>query len=198
MEIKKVVVSLFQTNCYIVSKENEALLIDPGDNFRKIDQQLNGYKLLAVLLTHGHCDHINALDQVYNKYHCPIHICAEDEKMLRNVKYNVSAMLAKAQTAPVEYLQGNQLIINNFTVDILYSPGHSKGSVMYLIDNALFSGDTLFELSIGRTDLYGGSEHQILQSLQQIKTLDRNIQVYPGHGNQTTIGFELDNNRYLQ
>ena len=198
MIIKKVVVSLFQTNCYILIEGKDAIVIDPGDSFRKIDKELSGYNVAAVLLTHGHYDHINAVDQLYNKYHCPVYMCKEDEKMVRDVKYNCTALFKKAINCPIEFLQGDQLYINNFSIGILYCPGHSKGSVMYIIDNKLFSGDTLFYLSIGRTDLYGGSEHQIIESLQQIRSLDRNMEVYPGHGEKTTVGFELDNNSYLQ
>ncbi len=199
MKVKRVVVSQFQTNCYILKKENDVLLIDPGAGFKKIVEQLNDCKPLAILLTHGHLDHIGAVDKLYEKYHCPIYASKQDEKMLKDERYNTLAGISATVSSPIDWIdEKDSLKLGSFDIKILYTPGHSKGSVVYLIEDKLFSGDTLFHLSVGRTDLYGGSQHQLNQSLEVIKRLDPNIVVYPGHEQQTTVGYEIENNPFLQ
>ena len=198
MEIKRIVVSLFQTNCYIIKNNDDVLIVDPGAGYKKIIEQLGQDKPLAILLTHGHLDHIGAVDKLYEKYHCPIYASQQDEKMLRDEKYNTLSGYCAKVNSPIEWIDDlDSLHLASFDIKILFTPGHTKGSLMYLIEDCLFSGDTLFHMSVGRTDLYGGSQHQLLESLEILRTLDPDITVYPGHDEITSIGYELKNNPYL-
>ncbi|MDO4378929.1 MAG: MBL fold metallo-hydrolase [Erysipelotrichia bacterium] len=198
MEIKRIVVSPFQTNCYILIKDQEAIVIDPGSGYKKIVELIGNHQLMAILLTHGHLDHIGAVDKLYKQYKCPIYACKDDEKMLRDPSYNTLASLSACVKAPINWLTSEKLVIGKFNIEVLYTPGHSKGSVMYIVENNLFSGDTLFHMSVGRVDLYGGSQHQLENSLTVLNKLDPQMKVYPGHDEPTTVGYELKYNPFLQ
>jgi len=200
MKVEVIKVGMFQTNCYLVSNENEMIIIDPGASFKKIDeviQKNENVKVVAILLTHGHFDHIGAVDKLKEKYNCPIIASQEDEKILRNQKNNNLAGFAASVESEIKWIENDELNLGSIKVKVLFTPGHSAGSVMYIIDGKLFSGDTLFKLSVGRTDLYSGNEHKLKESLQQLYNLDRDMIVYPGHEESTTVGFELDHNPYI-
>ncbi len=200
MKVEVIKVGMFQTNCYLVYNDKEMLIIDPGSSFKKIDEAIQKHeniKVLAILLTHGHFDHIGAVDKLKEKYNCLIIASKDDEKILRNVKYNNLAGFASEVESEINWIEKDEFNIGSINVKVLFTPGHSAGSVMYIIDNKLFSGDTLFRLSVGRTDLYSGSEYLLKQSLQQLYSLDRDMIVYPGHEDTTTVGFELDHNPYI-
>ena len=200
MKVEVIKVGMFQTNCYLVSNENEMIIIDPGASFKKIDeviQKNENVKVVAILLTHGHFDHIGAVDKIKEKYNCPIIASQEDEKILRNQKNNSLAGFAASVESEIKWIENDELNLGSIKVKVLFTPGHSAGSVMYIIDGKLFSGDTLFKLSVGRTDLYSGNEHKLKESLQQLYNLDRDMIVYPGHEESTTVGFELDHNPYI-
>ena len=200
MEIRRITVGLYQTNCYLLVNDGEIVIIDPGSSWRKIEKAIEQYdqaKVIAIILTHGHFDHIGAVDDLVRVYRCPVYGCQDDEKMMRNEKYNSLDGLSATVSCDVNWLTEKQLKVGSFEFEIIYSPGHTNGSIMLLIDDCLFSGDTLFYLSVGRTDLYSGSSYKLSQSLQQLKTLDPKTVVYPGHGELTTVGFELRNNPYI-
>ncbi len=200
MKVEIVRVGMFQTNCYLVYNDGEMLIIDPGASFKKIDEAISKHeniKVVAILLTHGHFDHIGAADKLKEKYNCPIIASKDDEKILRNIKYNSLAGFATEVESDIDWIEKDELDIGSINVKVLFTPGHSAGSVMYIIDNKLFSGDTLFRLSVGRTDLYSGSSYLLRESLQQLYNLDRDMIVYPGHEGSTTVGFELDHNPYI-
>ncbi len=200
MKVEIVRVGMFQTNCYLVYNDSEMLIIDPGASFKKIDEAISKHenvKVVAILLTHGHFDHIGAADKLKEKYNCPIIASKDDEKILRNIKYNSLAGFAAEVENDIDWIEKDELTIGSINVKVLFTPGHSAGSVMYIIDNKLFSGDTLFRLSVGRTDLYSGSSYLLRESLQQLYNLDRDMIVYPGHEGSTTVGFELDHNPYI-
>lgn len=199
MEIKKFVVGPFQTNCYLLKKGNTLLAIDPGSGFRKLAEYIDSCneKLAGILLTHGHFDHIGAVDQLVKKYHCPVYVCQDDIKMLQHKEYNNLAGFTASVESDVCFLESEKLTVGDFVIEVLYTPGHSAGSVMYIIEECLFSGDTLFHMGVGRTDLYSGSESKLRQSLGLLNTLPDEMVVYPGHEQATTVGFELENNPYL-
>lgn len=200
MTIERLVVGPFQANCYLLQKDDEVLIIDPGSAAKRISEkiELSQGKLVGILLTHGHFDHIGAVDFLVKKYHCPVYISVDDVKMLRNEQYNNLAGYTASVTSEVCYLESENLKIGKFDIKILFTPGHSNGSVMFIIENSLFSGDTLFHLGVGRTDLYSGSEGKLRQSLQVLYGLDDEMVVYPGHDSTTTVGFELMNNPFLR
>lgn len=196
MEIRRIVVSPFRTNCYILTKNEEVIIVDPGSGAKKIEEIVAGKKVVGILLTHGHLDHIGSVDSLYKKYHCSIYACRQDEKMLRDAKYNTLSGYSATVKSPICWITKDSFNVGMFSIKVLFTPGHSKGSVMYIIDNKLFSGDTLFHMSVGRVDLYGGSQHQLEESLLQLNELDPHMEVYPGHDEMTTVGFELENNPF--
>jgi len=199
MNVKKMVVGPFQTNCYILDQNQQILVIDPGSGFRKIAEYIDetACEVVGILLTHGHFDHIGAVDSLVKKYKCPVYVCQDDVKMLRNQQYNNLAGFTATVSCDVQFLESDQIKLGEFIIDVLYTPGHSAGSVMYIIGGCLFSGDTLFHMGVGRTDLYSGSESKLRQSLMVLETLPDDMIVYPGHEIATTVGYELMNNPFL-
>ncbi len=200
LDTYRLTVGAFRTNCYVIVDNDKALIIDPGSGARRISEaldQLGIKRISAILLTHGHFDHIGAVDKLVEKYHCPVYASQDDEKMMRNEEYNNLNGLSASIKCKVNWLEKKYLFIDGFQVKVIYSPGHSNGSVMFVIDGKLYSGDTLFKMGVGRTDLYSGSEGKLSKSLKVLNELDNDMIVYPGHDEPTTIGFELKNNPYL-
>lgn len=201
MKIKKMILSPFQTNCYILSQDDNIIIIDPADNGRKISDYLeeNGLKLHAILLTHGHIDHIGAIDYLYDKYHCDIYLNQEDNNYLINSSLNLGSMLSTNSTFKAPVINPEPCFnINSFDITTYKTPGHTPGSTMYLVNNEyLFSGDMLFENSIGRTDFPGSSTSDMKNSINLIKTIDTDYVVYPGHGNPTSVFKEKQFNPFF-
>ena len=203
MKIKTFVLGVMQTNCYIVSNdENHCMIIDPGAQGKKVAKYLEENELVldAILLTHGHFDHIGAVDYLYDKYHCPIYIHHEDIEMLTNSRLNLSYLekpfsLSAPVTPASEHME-----ISGFKICWFHLPGHCPGSSMiYLEDeNVIFSGDVLFNGSIGRFDFPNSSKYDTLTSIEKIKTFNFDATLYPGHGPSSTLKSELLSNPYLQ
>ena len=202
MEVKIFKSGLLQTNTYLVIKEDNCLVIDPAFAYDKITQYVDKHKLrmLGVLLTHGHFDHIADASDIANKYNCKIYIGKKDLDMIFDATLNGSKKyLRKDIVIPSSKVAAfdKEIImrLDNLLVDVLFTPGHSKGSCCYRIGNELFSGDTLFEDGFGRVDLYGGSQDELDKSLKYIFSLNNDTIVFPGHGDDTTIGEERQ--RYI-
>ena len=203
MKIKTFVLGVMQTNCYIVSNdENHCMIIDPGAQGKKVAKYLEENELVldAILLTHGHFDHIGAVDYLYDKYHCPIYIHHEDIEMLKNSRLNLSYLekpfsLSAPVTPASEHME-----ISGFKICWFHLPGHCPGaSMIYLEDeNVIFSGDVLFNGSIGRFDFPNSSKYDTLTSIEKIKTFNFDATLYPGHGPSSTLKSELLSNPYLQ
>jgi glyoxylase-like metal-dependent hydrolase (beta-lactamase superfamily II) len=169
MDIKTIKTGYLKENCYLLINNNDCLIIDPGDDLDIIKEKIKNYNLLGILITHYHFDHIGAL----NGLNC------------NNIyDYKLKEGLYK---------------INNFEFDIIYTKGHTNDSVSFYFkkQNIMFTGDFLFKESIGRTDL-GGNESDMKESINLIKKYDKNIIIYPGHGDSTTLNYELNNNFYLK
>lgn len=203
MKIKKLQLGNFQTNAYIVSNEKkECIIIDPGCNGKKIVNYLESEELRvhAILLTHGHFDHIGATDYIYQRTQCPIYIHQEDMTMIKDSKLNLSyfeePFVVEAPVIPAV----TSLEIIGYDIHWLHLPGHCPGSSMlhFVNEKVIFSGDVIFKGSIGRFDFPNSSHHDTKQSLQKIKELDVEATMYPGHGESTTLAEEKQSNPYLQ
>ena len=175
MDIKCVVTGYLDENCYILSKNGNCLIIDPGDDFIKIKEAIGDNKVLGVLITHQHADHIGALRNFLTKRSIKVF-------KRSNVEHDMNIDLA------------------DFHFKTYHTPGHSKDSVTFFFEeeNAMFVGDFIFKESIGRTDLPGGSEQELKDSLIWLLDFDDKIVLYPGHYDKTTIGDERKNNPYLK
>lgn len=199
MEVTSIKTGLFETNTYLLSEGDDVMLIDPASKAEKLFPLLEGKKLLAVLLTHGHLDHIKAVDGLYGKYHMPIYVNKQDEELLHDKTqgYPFGIDNSPVVNSPVNYLQEGKMNIGPFNFEVLFTPGHTKGSTCFIFDKELFSGDTLFKMSAGRTDLKGGDYSDLKHSLQLLKNLGKDYIVYPGHDESTTLSFEVENNPYM-
>ncbi|MBD1378875.1 MBL fold metallo-hydrolase [Metabacillus arenae] len=196
-----------QTNAYILSnKEKDCVIFDPGSEGDKVNQYIQKEKLnpLAILLTHAHFDHIGGVDDVRKKWCIPVYIHEEEKDWLTNPELNGSTFfLTGGITAkPADHLlKGDQtLTIQDFTFSVYETPGHSPGSVSFYHkeSQAVFSGDALFAGSIGRTDLRGGNHEQLIKSIhEKLLTLPEETIVLSGHGPETSIEKEMEQNPFL-
>ncbi|AHF07462.1 MBL fold metallo-hydrolase [Desulfitobacterium metallireducens] len=195
-------------NCYIMScpETKKAVVIDPGAEGDKIYHWVleKGYHVEFILLTHGHFDHIGAVEELRNALKAKVGIHAGDADMLTEGRKNLSSISgslnSSIQTKPADFLleDGQTILIGNMTVRVIATPGHTLGGVCFLTSEGLISGDTLFQGSIGRTDFPGGSLEQLLDGIKQkLLVLPEETQVFPGHGEATTIGREKRSNPFL-
>ena len=197
VNIQAVSCGIIQENAYIVSRDgrDDCVVIDPGDDFAKLQRALGGRPVGAILLTHGHFDHILAAGPLSQATGAPVYIHEADAEMLNDSTLNGYADLMGgfAQGPEVTALPlGEAIQASGLDFAVLHTPGHSKGSVcLYLKDEGvLFSGDTLFEAGYGRVDLYGGDMRAMLNSLKSLFDLPGDTRVCPGHGGETTIARE--------
>lgn len=194
-----------ETNCYIVydDVEKEALLIDPAWDYERIDKALDvlGVTLRFVFLTHGHADHIGALQEVRNHKEVPVYIGKGDVDLIANSRNNLSMFLGKeiVITSPEHIVTDGEVI--NFAgvpFKVIETPGHTPGGLCLYGAGLLFAGDTLFRCSVGRTDFYGGDSHVLVSSIEEkLMKLPDDTVVLPGHGPATDIGYERRNNPFL-
>lgn len=196
MKIETLPIGLYGENSYILHDNDHVLFIDPGRFAEELSRHVSSAETVdAILLTHGHEDHTQAVDDLYEMYHCPVYIHEGDYEMVdpKMGKTNFAVPLY----CPLTLLPEGEITIGAFPLTIYHTPGHSKGSVLIRYRNRLFTGDTLFAGSIGRTDLFGGDDYEMRESLIRIKELPNDLWVYPGHGDATTIGQEKKMNPYL-
>ncbi len=187
-------------NCYVLSDNGEAAVIDPGAECEKITDYLNekGYTLKKILLTHGHFDHIGALCDLAEKTGAKVYVHSGDSKMLTDNGANLS-FLTGERIKPYEADEilddVKEIPLGNTVIKVFHTPGHSSGSVSYLFGDNLFCGDLLFRGSIGRYD-FGNLVEELRSIRFLMDNFDDNTKVFPGHGEATTIGFENKNNPY--
>ena len=196
-KVIRLVLSMMQTNCYLVKENGHVLIVDPASSPNRILSMIEEDEVVdGILLTHGHFDHIGAADALKKKLHCPIYVHEYDRRLATDVKIDrfMSDVVVKSELS--FYCEGmNQ--IGSFQLDVLHTPGHTDGSVCIGYKNHLFTGDTLFQCSVGRTDLYSGSDSKLKQSLQRLSSLHPETLIYPGHGECSVLEFELKHNPYL-
>ena len=221
IRVDQYVVGMVQTNCYVVANATtrECFVIDPGASGMKLAEKIreSGYIPKAILLTHGHFDHVSAAKTVAKEFNIKIYAHEAEAETLRDSKKNASWMMGASETydADVFVKDGEVLHLAGFEIKVLHTPGHTVGGCCYYIpeEAVLFSGDTLFAQSVGRTDLEGGSMSQLVRSIREkIFVLTENmsgsdnlsdtdafadITVYPGHNEVTTIETERKYNPYL-
>ena len=201
-----ITVGIFQENCYLYAcpLTNEAVIIDPGDEAPRILSRIEELHLIPkyILNTHGHIDHICAIDEVSAVYPVPLAIHADDVYMLSEERtarmYGRKAPLV--QRKPDMLLkEGDRISFGTLTLEVLHTPGHTRGGVCFVsAPYCVFSGDTLFQRSIGRADFEGGNYGQLATSIREkLYTLDEDLVVFPGHGEPTTIGEEKYENPFV-
>ncbi len=203
MRIETIHVGEMGTNCYLAWDEitNRGFLVDPGEQAEKIIRVCSRYQVKpeAVLLTHGHFDHIMAAKKIRQQYEIPVYAGIHEEELLADSQMNLSGMWAVPYTMKADKLVNDNevLTIAGMEITVLETPGHTSGGVCYYIkkENVLFAGDTLFCENYGRTDFPGGSMFALLRSLRgKLFVLPEETDVYPGHGQATSIGYEKTHN----
>lgn len=204
MHIQQIPTGPIQENCYIIWNNHELLIIDPGADAQLLIQQIEktNAKPISILLTHTHYDHIGAVDALRDYYSIPVFVSPLENDWLSNPVLNLSSRhpeLGGLIVRPAEYeLELREYQMGTFSFRVVPTPGHSHGSVSFVFDDFVVSGDALFKGSIGRTDLHTGNLEQLLDSIKtKLFTLPDHYQVYPGHGDATTIGFEKVTNPFF-
>ena len=195
MEITCLTLGLYQTNCYIVhnSGSSACCVIDPGYEAEKILNKVQslGLTVEAILLTHGHFDHVGAVAEIASETYCAVYISAADLSLPPMI---TNGRLYYTDTYPAS----GRVTAAGIPWTVLPTPGHTPGSVCLICGDVMFSGDTLFCGSCGRTDLPGGNSADILASLKKLAALPGNYRVCPGHGSSTELNWERDSNPYMQ
>ncbi len=191
-----------RTNCYVVSVADESIIIDPGAEAEKIFPFLsNSSKLLYILLTHGHFDHVGAVDEIKRLYPgVSVFIHEADIALYRKVPEQgifVGELLPQPKSELTAVSDGEFLPFGEEEIEVIATPGHTPGGVCFRLGGYLFTGDTLFYHTIGRTDLPFSNEIEMKLSLDRLSHLDCGLRIFPGHGKETTIQEELENNPYL-
>ncbi|MGM1023298.1 MAG: MBL fold metallo-hydrolase [Bacillota bacterium] len=196
-----------QTNAYLLQGDDpqRAVIIDPGMNPGPLLRAIESLEIEAILLTHAHFDHIGGVDEIRKAKGCPVYLHPLEQDWLTSPKLNGSLMWPETSppisTEPAEYdlAEGQQLNLIGHTFKVFHTPGHSPGSVSFLCGKDLFSGDVLFRQGVGRTDLTGGRERDLYDSIQnKLFPLGDDVTVYSGHGPKTSIGYEKANNPYIR
>ena len=209
IKLKKWMMNPCQTACHVLSDESgEAIIIDACAYYPKERENLIKYienenlKPVHNLLTHGHFDHISAAEAVRDRYDIPVYACPLEGEMLREPSVNMTQYYGRPVSMKADIMPSDLEVfeVADFMVQMIFTPGHTKGSCCYYFkdENVLFSGDTLFHGSVGRTDFPGGSSAQIVESLHRlVDTLPEDTVVYPGHDMSTTIGYEKRYNPFV-
>ncbi|MDO9542108.1 MAG: MBL fold metallo-hydrolase [Kiritimatiellia bacterium] len=206
LTITKIEIGAFDTNCYVVwTKALNALIIDPGADAEAISKIISRYRLTvrAYLITHGHMDHISALELLWTQVKAPIAMHGADAEWAFGPANQMPPYFSvPRRPGNIKHILkgGEKWEEDGFRYEVIATPGHSPGSVCFYFpdENTLFSGDTLFQDSVGRTDLPGGDMRQLTNSLRILAVLPPLTKVYPGHGPETTIAREIESNPFLK
>lgn len=206
VKVEGLTLSMMQTNCYIISNREtgECVVIDPASSAEHIRDTIhkNGYTLKAILLTHGHFDHIGGVKRLKSFFDVPVYAAEAEKPVLASTAVNLSDEFGGGCTleADTYLLDGEEIAPAGFKIRTILTPGHTCGGMCYYIpeDAVLFCGDTLFLESVGRTDFPTGNMSELVHSVEtKLFVLPEDTVVYPGHGSYTSIGFEKQNNPYF-
>lgn len=204
MIVKRIPAGVYAANCYLLidDKSNECAVIDPGGDCDDIIKEINSVEVIPkfVLLTHGHADHIGAVGELTDEFGIKAYINKWDGDLINEGAYMFGPLIYKGEAVEfnMNIKEGDTFKIGDSFISCIETPGHSPGGMCFLIDNMVLTGDTLFLRSIGRTDLIGGDFDTLIHSIKtKLMALEDNIIVLPGHGPQSTIGYEKANNPFL-
>jgi glyoxylase-like metal-dependent hydrolase (beta-lactamase superfamily II) len=203
MYIKCFPSGIFGSNCYIIGNEGTGAVIDAGVRGTYIKEEADrlGLAIKYIILTHAHMDHIAYADELKEMFGAKVFIHQADYTLMGDPSYNASVLFGKPKTyssADVLLKDGDILDLNGMKLEVIHTPGHTPGGVCIKAGDCIFTGDTLFEMSIGRTDFSGGNYGEMINSIKEkLLKLDDNMTVYPGHGPSTTIGCERRYNPYI-
>ncbi len=197
MKLDVLPIGLYGENIYVLHENNHVLIVDPGKYAKEIQKCISKDEVVdGIVLTHGHEDHTGAVDNLFDIYQCPVYMDLDDYDLV-DPKYAGSHGFDAPIYTEVHALKKDSKV-GTFALEVTKTPGHTKGSVVIRYRNLLFTGDTLFQGSIGRTDLYGGSEVEMKESLKKFFDMPHDLVVLPGHGPKSTIKQELETNMYIQ
>ena len=197
MEIKTYVAGPFMTNTYLIINDKKGIIVDPTIGLEKYIDDIKKFDITAILLTHCHIDHIASA----HLFGAPIYMSKIDAINIKDNRINLSNTFGIPFIFPSNNIIGlddETLSLNNLKIECILTPGHTSGGMCFLINDSLFSGDTLFQVGIGRTDFPTGNMNDLKKSLLKLKRLPKNTKIYPGHGELSTLEFELKYNPYLK
>jgi glyoxylase-like metal-dependent hydrolase (beta-lactamase superfamily II) len=202
MIMKRLGTGMLGSNCYILGERGEGVVIDPGVDCREILDVAaqEGLAIRLILMTHAHVDHILSADELRDRTGARVAVHKADARSLGNTLLNGSGLFGMKNTfrdADILLEDGQVAEAGGMRLEILHTPGHTPGSICIRAGDMLFSGDTLFRMSIGRTDLGNGDYDDMMASLKKLMLLEDDLKVYPGHGTGTTIGYERENNPFI-
>lgn len=205
MKIYKLIVGPIQSNCYIIETKNKnGVIIDAGDEAEKIIEfyERKGITIKKILITHGHFDHIGAVSAIVAKTGAHVYIHPSDAAKLQSPEKSLATIIPDHKFNKVTkyepIFEGDTITVDELTFKVMHTPGHSKGSVCYILDDIIFSGDTIFCGSVGRTDFPDGDLDEIVSSAKRIAKLKGDYTIYCGHEKSTTLDYERKNNAYMR
>ncbi len=204
MKVVRIIAGEFGSNCWLViDSTGDAVIVDPSPTVDKIEKALleRGCSLKYILLTHGHFDHMTSCDSLRDLTGAPLAIHKNDADCLSNSVLNAYRTFMDGdfifRKADILLSDGEELKFGSHSVKVLHTPGHTEGSCCFIIDDCLFTGDTLFDCSVGRCDLAGGDANKLRESLENIAALDFDFRIFTGHGSVTTLQKQKMYNPYL-